>query len=198
MNVASREAWLTARQELLDSPCNLAGLFSGCSQLLVYHFMFAAGWSAGCPICSFWTDTLSGASSHLRQRDTAMVWVSRARLAELPAYRQRMGWQVEWVSSSDSDFNFDVGVSFTPDQQEQGATYNFSPIAHPGDELPGLSAFALRDGAVYHTYSCYGRGLDALNPAYALLDRTAKGRDEAQLPSPMSWVRRRDASSKEA
>lgn len=154
--------------------------------------MFAPGWSAGCPIGSFWTDTLSGASSHLSQRDTAMVWVSRAPLAQLQAYRQRMRWRVEWVSSSGSDFNFDFGVSFTPHQQEHGATYDFARITHPGDELPGLSAFALRDGVVYHTYSCYGRGLDALNATFALLDRTANGRDEAQLPTPMSWVRRKD------
>jgi predicted dithiol-disulfide oxidoreductase (DUF899 family) len=120
------------------------------------------------------------------------VCVSRAPLEKLDAYKRRMGWSFSWVSSLGSDFNFDFGVSFTDDQEANGAEYNFRPVAKPGDEIPGLSVFALADGVVYHTYSCYARGLGAINSAYQLLDLAPDGRDEDDLPMPMACVRRHD------
>jgi predicted dithiol-disulfide oxidoreductase (DUF899 family) len=171
----------------------LAELFDGRSQLLVYHFMFGPDWTEGCKSCSFWADTFDGAIVHLGQRDVTMLCVSRAPLARLEAYKARMGWSFPWVSSLGSDFNFDFGVSFTEEQRADGAEYNFRWIEQPwGDELPGLSAFALEDGVVYHTYSCYARGLDAINGAYQLLDRAPGGRDEDGLAYTMSWLRRHD------
>ncbi len=121
-----------------------------------------------------------------------MVCVSRSPLDKLLAYKRRMGWSFPWVSSLGSDFNFDFGVSFTPAEQASGAEYNYSWVAKPGAERHGLSAFANRDGIVYHTYSCYARGVDAFNSAYQLLDLAPRGRDEDDLPWPMAWVRRHD------
>lgn len=167
-------------------------LFGGRSQLLVYHFMFGPNWAEGCPSCSFWADSFDGVIVHLKQRDVTMLCVSRAPLEVIEAYKRRMGWSFPWVSSLDSDFNFDFDVSFTEEQREGGAEYNFRSIDKPGEEMPGLSAFALEDGVVYHTYSCYARGLDAINSAYQLLDLAPRGRDEDGLSWPMEWVRRRD------
>jgi predicted dithiol-disulfide oxidoreductase (DUF899 family) len=169
---------------------DLAGLFGGRSQLLVYHFMFGPDWEEGCPSCSFWADSFDGLPVHLAHRDVAFTAISRAPLDRLLAYRRRMGWTFPWVSSANSTFNADFGVSFEPGAA--GATYNFRPIADPGDELPGLSAFALRDGVVYHTYSCYSRGIDAINAAYQLLDLAPQGRDEGAEPHAQAWVRRHD------
>jgi predicted dithiol-disulfide oxidoreductase (DUF899 family) len=174
-----------------DGPRTLVELFDGRSQLLVYHFMFGPDWDAGCPSCSFLADEVDGGIVHLAQRDVTMIFVSRAPLAKVAAYRRRMGWQVQWASAYGSDFNFDLGVSFTPEQQagEASAEYNFRPIERPHDELPGLTAFALADGVVYRTYSAYARGLDIIDNVYQLLDRAPKGRDEADGDD---WVRRHD------
>lgn len=170
----------------------LAELFGDRSQLLVYHFMFGPDWEEGCPSCSFWADGFNGTLRHLARRDVALVVVSRAPLERLQAYRRRLGWTFPWVSSAASDFNFDFGVSATPEQQEGGGEYNYRQLPKLGEELPGLSAFALVDGVVYRTYSCFARGLEAFNPTYQLLDRAPRGRDEDGLPWPMAWVRRND------
>jgi predicted dithiol-disulfide oxidoreductase (DUF899 family) len=170
----------------------LAELFDGRSQLLVYHFMFGPDWDAGCVGCSMVADHFDGGMAHLNQRDVTMVCVSRAPLHRIDAYRRRMGWRFSWVSSLHSDFNFDFGVSFTEDQQAKGAEYNFRWEDEPGDEGPGLSSFALEDGAVHHVYSTYGRGTDVFNTFYQLLDRAPKGRDEDNLPGGEWWWRRHD------
>ena len=176
-----------------DGRRTLPELFDGRTQLLVYHFMFGPDWEEGCPSCSFWTDSFDGVGVHLAHRDVTVVRISRAPLDKLAAYQERMGWSSPWFSSEPSDFNFDFGVSFTPDQQQHGGTYNFAHQDHPPDEAPGISAFALHDGTVFHTYSSYSRGLDPINGAYQLLDLTPKGRDEAGLDWPMAWLRRHDA-----
>jgi predicted dithiol-disulfide oxidoreductase (DUF899 family) len=152
----------------------LAELFDGRSQLLVYHFMFGPDWTEGCVGCSFLADHLDGAIVHVNQRDVTVLCASRAPIERLQTYKRRMGWKFDWVSSLGSDFNFDFGVS-----SEDG-------------ESPGLSAFALEGGIVYHTYSSYDRGLEALDGAYHLLDRAPKGRHEDGLPSPGAWWRRHD------
>jgi predicted dithiol-disulfide oxidoreductase (DUF899 family) len=176
-----------------DGRRTLADLFAGRSQLLVYHFMMGPGWEEGCPSCSFWADTYSGLEVHLAARDVTFLCASRAPLAEIEAYRSRMGWTFPWVSSSPSGFNFDFGVSFTPDQQEHGGEYNYEHTSGLGEELPGLSAFAAYDDRVFHTYSTYARGLDPLNGAYQLLDLAPMGRDEDGLEWPMAWLRRHDS-----
>ena len=174
-----------------NGPRTLTELFDGRSQLLVYHFMFGPDWDAGCPSCSFTADQFDGGIAHLAQKDVTMVCVSRAPIEKLAAYRRRMGWGFTWASSHGNDFNADFRVSFTPEQQagDAPAEYNFRPIERPPDELPGLTAFALRDGVVYRTYSAYARGLDIIDNVSQLLDRVAEGRDEADGDD---WVRRRD------
>jgi predicted dithiol-disulfide oxidoreductase (DUF899 family) len=173
---------------------SLADLFGSKRQLIVYHFMFGPDWQEGCPSCSFWADNYNGTTAHLAQRDTAFVTISRAPLEQLQRYRQRMGWQFEWVSSLDSDFNRDFEVSFTGEEIESGNNcYNYETGSARLQELPGLSAFYRDDaGIVYHTYSCYARGLDMLNSAYHHLDLTPLGRQEEDLPYPMAWVQRHD------
>jgi predicted dithiol-disulfide oxidoreductase (DUF899 family) len=175
-----------------DGTKTLAQLFDGRSQLLVYHFMFGPEYTAGCPTCSAAADTFDGGVPHLNAKDVTFVCISRAPLEELNAYKERMGWSFPWVSSAPSDFNFDFGVSFTEDQQAKGAEYNFRWEDEPGDEGPGLSSFALEDGAVHHVYSTYGRGTDVFNTFYQLLDRAPKGRDEDNLPGGEWWWRRHD------
>jgi predicted dithiol-disulfide oxidoreductase (DUF899 family) len=173
-------------------PRTLAELFDGRSQLLVYHFMFGPDWEAGCSSCSFAADEFDRGIVHLAARDVTMVCVSRAPIEKLAAYRRRMGWNFTWASSYENSFNFDFGVSFTPEQQagEAPAEYNFRAVSEPGDESPGLSAFVLEDGVVYRTYSTFGRGLEpAVDIVYALLDRVSKGRDESDGDD---WIRRRD------
>jgi len=164
----------------------LAELFDGRSQLLVYHFMFGPsveGWpEAGCPGCSYTADSLDGAAVHLPHRDVTFVAVSKAPLENLNAYKERMGWSFPWVSYGDSDFNLDFAV-FTEEGRRTGKGFNFgnpkyADVDMRETELHGLSSFALEDGAVYHTYSTYDRGTDALNATWQLLDRVPKGRGE--------------------
>ena len=173
---------------------SLSDAFDGRSQLVVYHFMFGPDWQEGCPSCSYLADHFDGAIVHLNQRDVTLVAVSRAPLETLEAYRARMGWRFTWLSSLGSDFNRDFHVSFTGDELGTGAVdYNYTTGPFPLEEAPGLSVFHKDErGDVCHTYSSYGRGLDALIGAYQLLDLVPKGRDEAELAFPMSWVRRHD------
>ena len=190
----------------------LADLFQGRSQLLVYHFMFGPDYKAGCPSCSMIADGFDGFAVHLAQHDVMLWAVSRAPLAKLQDYRRRMGWAFPWASSHGGDFNFDFNVSFTEAQQRDGTVeYNYARGGHAMDaapvpppvaqfaatcgtdaptyarDRPGLSAFVLEDGVLYHTYSTYARGLDAIWGAYQLLDRAPKGRNEAGV-----WWRRHD------
>jgi predicted dithiol-disulfide oxidoreductase (DUF899 family) len=190
--------WVKVEKEyLFDTPTGqetLADLFDGRSQLLVYHFMFGPGWEQGCPSCSFLSDHIDGANLHLPQRDVTLLAVSRAPLAQIEAFKQRMGWRFRWVSSYENDFNQDYHVSFTPDEMAQGEVYyNYGMTEFPSEEAPGISAFYKDpDGAIFHTYSAYARGLDMLVGAYNYLDLVPKGRDEAALPWTMAWVRHHD------
>ncbi len=173
---------------------SLADLFDGRSQLVIYHFMFGPGWKEGCPSCSFVADTFDGVGAHLAERDTTLSVVSRATLAEIEGFKKRMGWRFKWVSSFESDFNFDYQVSGTKEEQGTGKVYyNYDLTEFPSEERPGLSVFYKNeDGQVFHTYSTYARGLDILLTAYNFLDMTAKGRDEDALSYPMAWVRHHD------
>jgi predicted dithiol-disulfide oxidoreductase (DUF899 family) len=198
-----------------DGTKTLAELFDGRSQLLVYHFMFGPEYEAGCPTCSAIADSFDGFATHLNHHDVTMLSVSRAPLEKLVAYRRRMGWQFPWVSSFGGDFNFDFGVSFTEEQQRDGGEYNFrrfptmepileaeiGPIVEQAAatgtdpagymrQAPGMSAFTLSDGVVYHTYSAYARGLDVLMGFYQWLDRAPKGRNEGDPPE--LWLHRHD------
>jgi len=177
-----------------DGRESLCDLFAGRSQLVVYHFMFGPNWEEGCKSCSFWADTYDGTQAHLAARDVSLVAISRAPYALLEAFRKRMGWTFKWVSSNDCDFNFDFEVSFRPeDASDEGRPYNFGTGRFRGEEAPGLSVFALGDdGAVYHTYSAYARGLDIFNGAYHMLDVCPKGRDEEGLEFSMAWLRLHD------
>jgi predicted dithiol-disulfide oxidoreductase (DUF899 family) len=173
---------------------SLGCLFGGNSQLIVYHFMLGPGWEAGCPSCSLLADHFDGAVVHLAQRDVAFVVVSRAPLSQIEAFQRRMGWRFKWVSSFASDFNFDFHVSATPEERASGKVdYNYELTEFPSEERPGASVF-FKDaaGAVFHTYSTYGRGLDILIGAYNFLDLAPKGRDEDGLGWPMAWVRHHD------
>jgi predicted dithiol-disulfide oxidoreductase (DUF899 family) len=172
----------------------LADLFDGRSQLIVYHFMYPPSWNEGCPSCSFWADNFNGIIVHLNHRDLTMVAVSKGPFEKLEAYRKRMGWTFKWVSSSGSDFNRDYHVSFTPEEMQKGAMYyNYTTTKFPVEEAPGISVFYREEqGEIFHTYSCYARGLDMLNGAYHYLDLVPKGRDEDTLSYPMAWLRRHD------
>jgi predicted dithiol-disulfide oxidoreductase (DUF899 family) len=177
-----------------DGRETLAELFDGRGQLMVYHFMFGPEWEQGCPSCSFLSDHIDGANLHLPQRDVILLAVSRAPLAQIEAFKERMGWRFKWVSSYENDFNRDYHVSFTPDEMAQGEVYyNYGMEQFPSEEAPGISVF-YKDpgGAVFHTYSAYARGLDILVGAYNYLDLAPKGRDEAALPWTMAWVRHHD------
>ena len=177
--------------ESATGPRTLADLFDGRSQLMIYHFMYGPDWDEGCVSCSVSADHFDGPAVHLANHDVSFAAVSRAPIGTLDAYKRRMGWRFEWVSSLDSDFNFDFGVSFAPGQESP--RYNFAPIdAPPPDELAGMSAFALQDGVVHHTYSCFSRGGDVLMGLYQVLDRAPLGRNEDDLDFPMGWMRRRD------
>ena len=191
--------WVKVDKEyVFDGPKGqetLAELFGGRSQLIVYHFMFAPDWEAGCPHCSFWADNFNGVIVHLNHRDVAMIAVSRAPLQKLEAFKKRMGWNFKWVSSSATDFNFDYHVSFTPEElAKKEMFYNFA--IHDdieSSEREGVSVF-YKDakGSVFHTYSAYARGIDMLNTAYHYLDLVPKGRDETELEFTQAWVRRHD------
>ena len=208
----ARDALSAARRELpwekvekdyvFDTPQgrqSFADLFDGRSQLMIYHFMLGPGWVQGCPSCSYLADHFDGADIHLAQRDVTFVVVSRAPLAEIEAYKKRMGWKFKWVSSHGSDFNHDFHVSFTPEEMASGKVeYNYAKGEFPSEEAPGLSTFIKDSGAVYHTYSTYGRGLDMFIGAYHFLDVAPKGRDEADLPWSMAWVKRHDEYEKAA
>jgi predicted dithiol-disulfide oxidoreductase (DUF899 family) len=171
----------------------LRELFDGRRQLLVYHFMFDPTWDEGCKSCSFLADTFDGASRHLPARDVAFAAISRAPLAKIEAFKRRMGWSFRWLSSAETDFNYDFHVSFRPEDKAAGTTaYNYEKKAISMSEAPGASAF-LRDGDdVLHTYSTYARGLDLLVGTYNLLDLAPLGRNEQDLPFTMSWVRHHD------
>ena len=173
---------------------SLSELFAGKSQLVVQHFMFGADWEAACKSCSFWADNFNGIVVHLMARDVAFVAVSLAPFSRIEAFRKRMGWSFKWVSSSGTDFNHDYHVSFTPQDLAGGEVdYNFTRRKTSMSELPGISVFCRdENGTVFHTYSCYERGLDMMNAAYHYLDLVPKGRDEAGLPYTQSWVRHHD------
>jgi len=178
-----------------DGDATLAALFRGRSQLVVYHFMFGPDWDEGCPSCSSVADGFDETHLHLQNHDVAFTAVSRAPLKKLLEYRDRMAWSFPWASSNQSDFNFDYGVSFTEESVANGGSYNFRPLEgwqtdpeHLPFEGPGMSAFALDGGVVYHTYSAYARGLDALWPMWQWLDRAPLGRNEGD----MSWFHRHD------
>jgi predicted dithiol-disulfide oxidoreductase (DUF899 family) len=170
----------------------LAALFGSCSQLIVYHFMYDVNEDEGCKHCSFWADNFNGISPHLRAHDTAFVAISRVPFVKLAAYHKRMGWSFKWLSSYDTDFNRDLGVTFTEDEIENGrAFFNYTLQDSPDTEREGISVFFKGDdGNVYHTYSTYARGIDIVNGAYNFIDMTPKGRDEGDRPQ--SWVRRHD------
>jgi predicted dithiol-disulfide oxidoreductase (DUF899 family) len=206
------------RFETDEGTASLDDLFRGRSQLLAYHFMFGPDFTAGCPACSAIADGFNGFAIHLANHDVMLWAVSRAPLEKLQGYRRRMGWSFPWASSSGSDFNYDFDVSLTEEQERAGVfEYNFreSPVWSPPQDMrgpfdawaattgtdwatytrerPGMSAFALQDGAVYHTYSAYARGLDGLWGMYQWLDRAPRGRNEARGPDdPLNWFRRHD------
>jgi len=200
------------RFETDEGPASLADLFRGRSQLLIYHFMFGPDYTAGCPACSAIADGFNGSHVHLENHDVVLMAVSRAPIDAIQAYKQRMGWTFPWASSQNDDFNYDFNVSVTEERQHGGEVeYNYGkrdmrPFLDATEggaaenaarcgidtatylrEAPGVSAFALEDGVVYHTYSAYARGVDGLWSMYQWLDRAPKGRNEEGL-----WFRRRD------
>jgi len=172
----------------------LADLFENRSQLVVYHFMFTPEWNEGCPHCSFWADNFNDIIVHLNQRDVTMVAISRAPLAKLEAFKKRMGWSFKWLSSSDTDFNYDYQASFKPDEvKAKSAFYNYrqADVGHVDRE--GTSVFyKAANGDIFHTYSAYARGIDMMNTAYHYLDLVPKGRDEDKLEFTQAWVRHHD------
>ncbi len=178
-----------------DRRQSLAELFAGRAQLIVYHFMFAPDWNAGCPHCSHWADNFNAVIVHLNHRDVTMVAVSRAPYEKLAAYRKRMGWSFKWLSSFGNDFNRDFGVAFTPEEvADKKAFYNYVLQDPRAPEREGVSVFFKDGGDVFHTYSSYARGIDLLNTDYNYLDLTPKGRDENGR-GPF-WVRRHDEYEK--
>ena len=180
--------------DTLQGPRQLGDLFEGRRQLLVQHFMLGPGWEQGCPSCSYMADHVAGMQVHLEHRDVSFLAVSRAPLAEIERFRQRMGWQFPWVSSHGNDFNRDFHVSFTPQERAKGPVeYNYGPMNFPQDEAPGVSAFyRADDGTVFHTYSTFGRGVEVMMGTYNMLDLMPKGRDERDVPMKMEWVRHHD------
>jgi predicted dithiol-disulfide oxidoreductase (DUF899 family) len=170
-------------------------LFAGRSQLVIYHLMFDPSWQAACKSCSFWADNFNGVDIHLAHRDVTLAAISRAPLRQIEAFKRRMGWSFPWVSSSGTDFNYDYQASFTPEERATGEIYYNYGMSKPfSSDGPGVSVFAKDgSGAIFHTYSCYSRGIDMLNGAYHYLDLVPKGRDEAGLSHSMAWVRHHDA-----
>ena len=185
------------KQYVFDGPSGeetLADLFEQRSQLIVYHFMFPPDWDEGCPHCSFWVDSFNGSSVHLNHRDTTFVAISRAPLAKIEPFKQRMGWNFKWLSSFQSEYNFDFHVSFTPEEMQSGtAFYNYEHTNPDVTDREGISVFYQDErGAIFHTYSCFARGIDMMNVTYQYLDLTPKGRDEAGHDDPQFWVRHHD------
>jgi predicted dithiol-disulfide oxidoreductase (DUF899 family) len=177
----------------------LADLFGGRSQLVIYHFMLGPEWGEGCPRCSMGADHFDRSVIHLAQRDVTLIAVSRAPFAEIDAFRQRMGWGFHWVSSHDSDFNYDYRVSFTQEEMASGNfDYNYSQIGFPTGEATGTSVFYKdAEGSIFHTYSSYARGGEGMLLPYHFLDLVPKGRDEEKfLPDAMAWVRHHDRYDK--
>jgi predicted dithiol-disulfide oxidoreductase (DUF899 family) len=189
--------WVKVEKEyVFEGPkgkVSLADLFGGKSQLIVYHFMFGPGWKDGCPHCSFWADHYDSVNLHIGQRDIALIVVSRAPWKEIAPFKKRMGWKFDWVSSGNTSFNFDFGVSFTPEEiKNRTAIYNFAPLNMDIDEREGVSAFYKdKNGDIYRTYSSYARGIDLMNTTYNFVDLTAKGRDEKPGEA-QDWVRYHD------
>jgi predicted dithiol-disulfide oxidoreductase (DUF899 family) len=178
-----------------DGKKTLADLFDGRSQLVVYHFMFGPGWKAGCLGCSFFADHVDGPNQHLAHHDVTFVAVSRAALDEIQAYKKRMGWRFNWISSSGSDFNYDYHVSFTKDDLAKGKVYyGYEMIDSSMEDLHGTSVFFKgEDGAIYHTYSTYARGDERGLGTYMFLDLTPKGRNETGPNFNLTdWVKRHD------
>lgn len=176
-----------------NGPQTLADLFAGRNQLIVYHFMLGADWEEGCPSCSYLADHFEGAQIHLAHRDVTLAVVSQAPLPRIQAFQRRMGWRFHWVSAFANDFQHDYGVHFTKEELERGANYNYGTTPFHAEEAPGLSVFYRNAaGEVFHTYSAYARGLDALVGTYQFLDLVPKGRDEEALAFSMSWVRHHD------
>ena len=186
-----------AKDYVFDGPAGKEGLsqlFAGRSQLAVYHFMFGTDWDAGCPHCSFWADNFNGIDVHLAHRDVTFVAVSHAPFAKLEAFKKRMGWNFKWLSAGENGFNYDYFVSFKPEEIAKGEIFhNYGVSKQVMQEHAGASAFYKNSqGEIFHTYSCYARGLDALNAAYHWLDRMPKGRDEEGLTFTQAWVRHHD------
>jgi predicted dithiol-disulfide oxidoreductase (DUF899 family) len=178
-----------------DGTKTLSDLFDGRSQLIVKHFMLAPGQKDGCVGCSFEVDHVEGALQHIENHDVKFVSVARAPLAEIEAFRKRMGWHFDWVSSNGSDFNYDFHVSFTPEQMQRGkAHYNYQETEVPLEDLSGFSVFYKNDdGEIFHTYSTYGRGAEEVLGSYMLLDLTPKGRNENGPNFNLTdWVRHHD------
>ena len=177
----------------------LADLFEGRSQLIVQHFMFAPGWAEGCVGCSFSADNVDNCLPHLENHDVSFVAISRAPLAEIEAFKKRMDWKFRWLSSNESDFNFDYNVSFTKEDEAKGEVYyNFELSKFEIEELPGISIFYKDEcGEIYHTYSAFGRGGESLVTTYAYLDLTPKGRNENGPGGNLTdWVRHHDKYKK--
>jgi len=194
--------WVAVDKEYVFNGSNgkesLSDLFDGRNQLIIYHFMYDPNWDVGCPSCSFWADNFNNIIVHLDQRDVTMIAVSRAPYSKIDAYKKRMGWDFKWVSSFDTDFNFDYTVSFTQEElAKKKAFYNFISQDPRISEREGISVFYKdSSGKIFHTYSAYERGIDILNNTYNYLDLVPKGRDEDGYDFPMAWVRRHDEYNK--
>jgi predicted dithiol-disulfide oxidoreductase (DUF899 family) len=189
--------WVRVEKKyVFDSPNGkktLADLFDRRSQLVVYHFMFGPEWQEGCPSCSFNMDHTDPALVHLAQRDVSFAAISRAPISKIEAFKKRMGWKFNWVSSNGTDFNYDYHVSFTPEQQAGEVDYNYELTQFPSTEAPGISVFYKdEDGNIFHTYSAFARGTESTMNTYNYLDYVPKGRDEDNLPFTMSWLRHHD------
>ncbi|MGN6350262.1 MAG: DUF899 domain-containing protein [Candidatus Nitrosocosmicus sp.] len=194
--------WVQVDKEyVFDGPTGkqtLSELFDGRSQLIVYHFMYDPSWNAGCPSCSFWADNFDGMCIHLNHRDVTMIAVSRTPYNKIDKYKKRMGWKFKWVSSYNTDFNYDYHISFTSEELDKKKVfYNYIDQYTPSTEREGVSIFYKNSsGKIYHTYSTYARGIDILNTAYNYLDLVPKGRDEIGHEFPQYWVRRHDEYGK--
>jgi predicted dithiol-disulfide oxidoreductase (DUF899 family) len=194
--------WVKVEDYVFEGPSGkvqLSDLFRGKSQLIIYHLMFNPTWESACKSCSFWADNFANIIVHLNARDTNLAAVSRAPLAKIEGFKKRMGWQFEWVTcGADGAFNHDFGTALTREEIDRpDKNYNYGSTHFGGEDAPGISIFYKdADGGLYHTYSCYSRGLDMLNGAYHYLDIVPKGRDEEGLKPHMQWVRLHDEYGK--